>query len=119
MSNSQKVLTFLQDLEFSNGEKFQIVEKLLEICLSVYQNLITDIKYGGIIIMLQNKHVCGIFVYKNHVTLEFSNGYLLKDPEKILQGNGQFRRHLKFEKYDDIVTQNSSFFIKQLLLLLE
>jgi len=114
MNHNNKVQTFLQDLAFSNGKNLQIVEKILEICLGIYPKLATDIKYGGIILLLENQFVGGIFVYKSHVSLEFGKGYLLEDPHKILLGNGQFRRHLKFENLEDIQKLNPSFFIQQL-----
>jgi hypothetical protein len=113
-SHPQKVQTFLQDLEMSHDLQFQIVDKLLEICFEIYPNLTTNIKYGGIIILLNDRFVGGLFIYKNHVTFEFGLGYLLKDPEKILLGNGQFRRHLKFEKLEDINSTQISFYLRQL-----
>jgi hypothetical protein len=114
MHHNTKVQTFLQDLEFSGGQKFQIVEKLLEIFFELYPQMTTDIKYGGLIILLENQFVGGIFVYRSHVSLEFGRGYLLQDPNKILLGGGQFRRHLKFENLQDIEKLNPGFFINQI-----
>jgi len=62
--------------------------------------------YGGIVFELKpGDHktlVCGHFVYKNHVSLEFSNGYQLQDPNGVLEGNGKYRRHIKLTRQDDI-----------------
>lgn len=55
--------------------------------------------YGGIVFESEAGNpktmVCGHFVYKNHVSLEFANGYELRDPENVLEGKGKYRRHIK------------------------
>lgn len=62
--------------------------------------------YGGIIYELEPGNsvtaVCGHFIYKAHVSLEFSKGYLLDDPSKHLEGSGKYRRHLKLRDIGDI-----------------
>ncbi|MCA9362429.1 DUF1801 domain-containing protein, partial [Candidatus Kaiserbacteria bacterium] len=60
-----------------------------------------EIKYGGLLYS-QDKPYTGIFVYTNHVTLEFSEGAKLRDPNKLLRGSGKHRRNLKFMKTDEI-----------------
>ena len=60
-------------------------------------------KYGGTLYNAEGKeHFCGVFSYKAHVSIEFSNGYQLKDPNNLLQGTGKFRRHLKFKNDNEI-----------------
>ena len=48
----------------------------------------------------------GLFCYlqraKQHVTLGFQKGALMKDPAGLLRGSGKEMRHLKFERSDDI-----------------
>ena len=81
----------------------------------IAQNIVSDIadefsalevgaKYGGTVFTAQgsNQLICGVFVYKKHISIEFSKGYLLQDPTKKLQGSGKFRRHLNIEKQDDV-----------------
>lgn len=62
--------------------------------------------YGGIVFErepgVHKTMVCGHFVYKNHVSLEFSDGYKLRDTESVLEGKGKFRRHIKLTSADDI-----------------
>ena len=62
--------------------------------------------YGGIVFeLVPEKHatmVCGHFVYKHHVGLEFSRGYLLDDPEGVLSGSGKYRRHIKLRSLEDL-----------------
>ncbi len=62
--------------------------------------------YGGIVFErkpgVHKTMVCGHFVYKKHVSLEFSNGYMFSDPESVLEGKGKFRRHIKLMSAGDI-----------------
>lgn len=62
--------------------------------------------YGGIVFEREaGNHktmVCGHFVYKSHVSLEFSNGYQLDDPDSVLEGKGKYRRHIKLTNLSDI-----------------
>lgn len=62
--------------------------------------------YGGFVFEKEpGNHktmICGHFVYKKHVGLEFSNGYQLHDPEGVLEGNGKYRRHIKLARQSDI-----------------
>ena len=62
--------------------------------------------YGGIVFERQaGNHqtmVCGHFIYKSHVSLEFSNGYLLEDPDGVLEGKGKYRRHIKLTESSEV-----------------
>ena len=62
--------------------------------------------YGGIVFELEAGNpktlVCGHFVYKNHVSLEFSKGNELRDPNGVLEGKGKYRRHIKLTQQSDI-----------------
>ena len=62
--------------------------------------------YGGIVFESEQGNpktlVCGHFVYKNHVTLEFAKGNELRDPNGVLEGNGKYRRHIKLTRQGDI-----------------
>ncbi len=73
--------------------------------------------YGGIVFMLNpGKHdsmVCGHFIYKKHVSLEFPKGYLLTDPDKVLVGSGKYRRHIKLYDLDDIESRSVRAMLKQ------
>lgn len=57
-------------------------------------------KYGGTLFTLKpdekEGQFCGVFIYKKHVQLSFSNGAELEDPGQLLSGSGKRRRHLNF-----------------------
>ena len=91
---------FLKELKAHDKEKFAIATTLRAL-IQEHKDTNEEIKYGGLLYS-QDKPYTGIFVYTNHVTLEFSEGAKLKDPEKLLTGSGKHRRHLKFVKAAEI-----------------
>jgi hypothetical protein len=76
-------------------------------------------KYGGEVLAhdpdSDKKFVGGIYVYKDHVSLEFSQGASLNDPDGRLEGKGKNRRHLKFEAVNDVADKGAEGFLKQAL----
>lgn len=83
-----------------------IVERLRALVLSVAPEASFVEKYGGLVIESSPGRTatqfCGIFAYKKHVSLEFSNGAHLTDHEKVLEGEGKYRRHIKLRELSDI-----------------
>ena len=55
--------------------------------------------------------VCGVFIYKSHVSLEFSDGAFLQDPGNLLEGKGKKRRHIKMRALKDIDDKNVAGFL--------
>lgn len=76
-------------------EKYEMVQSIRALFLGVKDELVEDIKYGGVVYLADKTLVGGIFVYKNHISIEFSNGAQLPDPSGVLEGNGKLRRHIK------------------------
>ena len=76
-------------------------------------------KYGGEVLAhdpdSDKKFVGGIYVYKDHVSLEFSQGASFNDPDGRLEGKGKNRRHLKFEVVNDVADKGAEGFLKQAL----
>ncbi len=68
--------------------------------------------YGGIMFSFK-KDFAGLFVYKKHISFEFSQGYRFADPNAWLQGKGKYRRHVKVVSVDDIINKQVNFFVKQ------
>lgn len=69
--------------------------------------------YGGIIFFIPDRMFCGIFLRKNHISIEFDLGYLLKDKKKYLEGAGKYRRHLKIHNKEEIKTKMVEKFVKE------
>ncbi len=111
-SNEERVQKFLDDIQEIDALKYDILQKCREIVFSIYPNVSERILYGGIMFSLK-EDFGGIFVSKNHISFEFSQGYLMNDPKNNLEGSGKYRRHLKLKKLDDISDKQVEFFVKQ------
>jgi hypothetical protein len=113
ISSNDKVNDFLADLQFTAPDKFDMVISIRNIFLSSNKDLIEEIKYGGLAFNLSNTFIGGIYTYKEHISIEFSNGAEFTDIDSILDGAGKKRRHLKIYTNSDIVHNNSEYFINQ------
>ena len=108
-SKNKEVQSFLEDTKIANIEKYEILIALRKIILSNCNNAEEKMMYGGIMF----NDFSGLFIRKNHISLEFVNGFELKDPHKHLEGTGKFRRHLKIKSIDEIKEKDVESFIKQ------
>ncbi len=104
---------FLNDIQLVSHEQFEIVSAIREIFLDANPNLVEKIKYGGLTFSLSSMLCGGIYSYKSHVSVEFSNGVGFSDPEYRLEGGGQWRRHVKIRSKADIENSKVAFFINQ------
>jgi len=112
-STNPKIQTFLDQTMLRDHTKYEVLDALRQKVFEQYPNVEERMMYGGIIFSL-TEDFGGVFVYKNHVSLEFSYGYKLNDPDQLLEGGGKFRRHLKLKSLADIVTKKVDFFVKQI-----
>lgn len=76
-------------------------------------------KYGGEVFVPDadqpKQFLGGVFVYKDHVSVEFSNGATFDDPAGHLEGKGKGRRHLKLRTLGDIDAKDFAGFLRQAL----
>ena len=111
-SKDENVQTFLKDTREIDEEKYAILQKCREIVFAIFPDVKERIIYGGIMFTL-NEDFGGIFVSKKHVSFEFTQGYLLNDPNNLLEGAGKFRRHLKLKTVADVMDKQVEVFVKQ------
>ena len=111
-SKDERVNTFLEETNILNGEQFNILQKLRGIVFKIYPKTKERMMYGGIMFSLEDDFG-GIFVRKNHVSFEFGTGFKMKDSNKLLEGTGKFRRHLKIKSFSDIEDKTVDYFVKQ------
>lgn len=97
----QKVKNLLEDWEIDNPALCEIANNVRTRILQLADKVDEEVKYGGILYAAP-KPFCGIFVYRQHVTVEFSHGAEIEDPHGLLEGKGKGRRHLKFHTLEDI-----------------
>ncbi|GGO58297.1 protein of unknown function (DU1801) [Roseovarius pacificus] len=99
------------------SEKAKIVAQLKAVVAKVEPAAACVTKYGGTMIERvpgqPKSQFCGIFAYKDHVSLEFTNGAQLDDPERVLEGGGKHRRHIKLASLADIVDKRCEDFLRQ------
>lgn len=87
-------------------EQADIVRKLSGLIMKAVPNAQAINKYGGTLYTLKpdekESQFCGIFQFKNHVQLAFSQGALLDDPDVQLEGSGKKRRHINIQDEQEI-----------------
>jgi len=111
-SKNKKVQKHIEEIMLFSDEKHHILQRLRKTVFSIHPETQERMMYGGIMFSLENDFG-GIFVAKNHISFEFSNGARMNDPEGLLEGRGEFRRHLKIRTPADIVDKKVDFFVKQ------
>ncbi|MGH1364791.1 MAG: DUF1801 domain-containing protein [Calditrichia bacterium] len=77
--------------------------EIINFITSNLADIISEPKYGGLLFKSgKNDHFCGVFVYKEHLSIEFGEGYRLTDPDGLLHGKGKYRRHLKYAERGEV-----------------
>ena len=96
-----------------------IIAALKDLIKQIDPNVRFVAKYGGEVLCCDPESdktfVGGIFSYKTHVSLEFSEGYSFDDPGGHLEGKGKKRRHLKIQTIADITAKNTESYLQQAL----
>ena len=113
ISNNDRVNDFLADTQLTSPTQFEMVTSIRDLFLNANSDLVDDIKYGGLVFNLSGSLIGGIYTYKEHISIEFSNGASFSDPDSILEGKGKKRRHLKIHSSEDIFQKDAAFFIGQ------
>ena len=113
-SKDKKVQNFLEKLMKEDVDKFEILQELRKIVFAKYPKVNEKIIYGGIMFSVDDEDFGGVFSYKNHISFEFGEGYKFDDPDKLLEGDGKFRRHLKIKTLEDVNEKKVKFFVAQI-----
>ncbi|BBB62186.1 hypothetical protein UNDKW_3913 [Undibacterium sp. KW1] len=99
--STERINKLLQDIRMLNEDNYALVQSLREMILKLDEGVSEEVKYGGLLFSAA-RPFCGVFSYKNHVTLEFGLGASLPDKYKKLEGEGKYRRHIKLTSEQDI-----------------
>ena len=113
MEANPRIDNFIQDLLFTDRDKGEILVSLSELVLKIAPNVKEEIKYGGLVFLSGKRLFCGIFIRKNHISIEFDRGAEMQDPDNFLEGSGATRRHLKIFQKEDIKNKKVEYYIKQ------
>ncbi|MGW6778861.1 DUF1801 domain-containing protein [Brucella pseudogrignonensis] len=109
--SSNKIETLLQGIRAFRSEQFDTVQRVREIALASGDNVREHVKYGGILFNARSDF-CGIFSFKDHLTLEFSHGATFLDRYDVLCGVGSLRRHIRLAQFSDIADKHVSHYIR-------
>ncbi|PIE78982.1 MAG: hypothetical protein CSA15_05045 [Candidatus Delongbacteria bacterium] len=112
-TNAKKVQELLNDIEIIDPEKYDILMRLRDLVFTHHPETKEKVMYGGIMFSLSGDFG-GIFVRKKHISFEFTAGNELKDPDKLLEGTGKYRRHLKLYSQEDIATKRVAYYVQQI-----
>jgi hypothetical protein len=113
MKANPKINNFIQDLLSIDKDKGEVVVSLRNLVLKIAQSAKEEIKYGGLVFVNDKRLFCGIFVRKNHISVEFDRGAELQDQNNFLEGSGKNRRYLKISQQEDIKNKKVEYYIKQ------
>ncbi|MCK4251990.1 DUF1801 domain-containing protein [candidate division WOR-3 bacterium] len=112
MKANSKINNFIQDIQFIDEDKKEIVVSLKKLVSKICPNVKQEIKYGGLV-FVSDRLFCGIFVRKNHISIEFDRGANMQDPDNFLEGGGKYKRHLKIFQKEDIKNKKVEYYVKQ------
>ena len=116
LSKNSEVQELLVSIAEKDETLFEAAQALRKLVFDLYPQVTERKMYGGIIFTL-NDDFGGVFVYKNHVSFEFSYGYKLEDTYGILEGKGKYRRHIKVTSIEDQRLKKLDYYLKQILTL--
>lgn len=101
---AKTVHALLEDIRLLGHNQFQVVEAVRALVKANVEPLSEEVKYGGILFSC-GVPFGGVFAYKEHVSVEFGHGAMIKDELGFLEGKGKGRRHIKLRNLDDISTK--------------
>jgi hypothetical protein len=110
-----KVKQFLNDLQSLSSERYETVSAIRNLFSDIKPPLEEGFKYGGIAYSFSGNLIGGIYVYKEHLSIEFSYGAHFLDSHKVLEGGGKGRRHIKIRELKDVKDKFVSFYIQEMM----
>ncbi len=113
MKTNPKIDNFIQDIMLIDKDKGVMVISLRKLVLKIAYKIKEEIKYGGLVFIGDKRLFCGIFVRRNHISVEFDRGVEFQDSDNFLEGSGKLRRHLKIFKPEDIKKKKVAYYVKQ------
>ncbi|MEX3016906.1 DUF1801 domain-containing protein [Gymnodinialimonas hymeniacidonis] len=96
-----------------------IADRVKRLAQEIAPTVTFQSKYGGEVFVPDPNQpkafVGGVFIYKDHVSVEFSHGATFDDPGGLLAGKGKARRHVKLESAADLDAKSVEGFLRQAL----
>lgn len=102
---AKSIQSLLEDIRLISESNYEIVEALRALTKKTFKSATEEVKYGGIL-FTSGVQFCGVFAYKEHVSIEFGSGAKIADALGHLEGSGKGRRHLKLKSVSEITSKN-------------
>ncbi|MDP3539028.1 MAG: DUF1801 domain-containing protein [Azonexus sp.] len=107
---TKTIQELLDDIRFLGDEQYTLVESVRKLVKETVPSVSEEVKYGGIL-FTSEVPFCGVFAYKQHVSVEFANGARISDSFGHLEGSGKGRRHIKLHSAKDIKDKNLDLYL--------
>lgn len=107
---AKSVDDLLDDVRLLGDGQLSLVESVRKLIKKTIPSVTEQVKYGGILFS-SGVQFCGVFAYKQHVSVEFGSGASIMDTLGHLEGNGKGRRHIKLHSTGDIQTKNLAHYL--------
>lgn len=101
---TKSVQALLDDIRLLGSEQHPLVESVRKLVKNTIPSVSEEVKYGGILFS-SGVQFCGVFAYKQHVSVEFGSGAKISDTLGYLEGRGKGRRHIKLHSKKDITAK--------------
>jgi hypothetical protein len=98
---TKSVQSLIEDIRLLSETNYEIVEAVRALVKKTFKSTSEEVKYGGILFS-STVQFCGVFAYKEHVSIEFGSGAKIKDDFGLLEGAGKGRRHLKLKSIAEL-----------------
>lgn len=99
---TQSVQSLVEDIRLLSETNHDMVQAVRALVGQTFQSVSEEVKYGGILFSAGGISFCGVFAYKEHVSVEFGSGAKMDDKMGHLEGAGKGRRHVKLRSVADI-----------------
>ena len=98
---TKSVQSLVEDIRLISETNHEVVEAVRALVKKTFQSASEEVKYGGILFS-SGVQFCGVFAYKEHVSVEFGAGARITDDIGLLEGSGKGRRHLKLKSVAEV-----------------
>lgn len=107
---TKSVQELLDDVRLLGDEQLSLVESVRKVVKRTIPSVTEQVKYGGIL-FASGVQFCGVFAYKQHVSVEFGGGAKIQDTRGHLEGVGKGRRHIKLHSSKDIEAKDLAHYL--------
>jgi hypothetical protein len=116
MKTAGPVEQLVEDIRLVSPTLHDIVQGVRQIVRRAEPTVTEIVKYGGILFQVEQP-LCGVYAYRQHVSLEFGRGREFEDSHGVLEGGGKFRRHIKLMSPGDLTSRHVAEYERQSLAL--